>query len=192
MSRGTFSRPGRGWLRALPGCVAAALSPLTAHAACTTVGGDLVLGGSAVLKIDVAGREACSEHDRLTVQGTLRTSPGATFRLVLAPSFLPEPGDRFRVLAWGARDGVFERFDTTQAPLPQGSRWDFSRLETDGEIAVQGPPSAPAPVPLPASFLGLFAGLLPCLHRFVAGHAASSAAIRREGRRKGPAKRSIP
>jgi T5SS/PEP-CTERM-associated repeat protein len=73
-----------------------------------TYGGDLILGGSADLHIELGGTTAGSQYDQLAVAGTAYLCGGLDVQLL--NGFVPQPGDRFDVLTYGSRVGDFATF----------------------------------------------------------------------------------
>jgi hypothetical protein len=102
---------------------------------CIDFGGDVTFSFTSSLVIEIAGTTPCSEHDRISVTGTLTlNSPALT--LVLLPGYTPVYGDRFDVLDWGTLVGGFGNIDAGAAALPAPLVWDTTSLHLTGELAV--------------------------------------------------------
>jgi hypothetical protein len=91
------------------------------------------------------------------------TLNGPTMNVLLIDGFVPQDGQRFRILSWGALVGTFRQVNLPA--LPAGLTWDRTRLYSTGELAVVGPPDN-GEAPLPAWSLGVLgAGLVAMLAR---------------------------
>jgi len=75
-------------------------------ASCSSIQGNLQFGSNSNVTIDIGGYIPCDEHDRVTVGGLLTFN--GTLHVQLIGSFVPEPGDRFRVFQYGSRQGDFQ------------------------------------------------------------------------------------
>jgi hypothetical protein len=85
-----------------------------------------------VLQIELGGRNAQSEFDRLSVSGDV--SLAGTLQISLINGFTPTLGDSFDILDWGTLSGTFS---TLQLPaLGNNLAWDTSQLYTSGVISV--------------------------------------------------------
>jgi len=110
-------------------------------------GGDLLLGVTNTLTLELAGTEPGTAHDKLIVANLL--SLGGVLDLQLFGGYQPTDGDRFDVFDAGSIAGMF-----TQMFLPQlspGLLWDTSSLQTAGVIQV---------IPEPATALLVGIGLI--------------------------------
>jgi len=103
---------------------------------CISIGGNATFSITATLVMEIAGTIPCSEHDRLSVAGSLSVN-GATLQLVLLNGFQPQPGQRFDLLDWGSFAGGFGYIDWAAAPLPAYLEWDVSQLESSGEVVIK-------------------------------------------------------
>ncbi|MEM1082898.1 MAG: hypothetical protein AAGI48_02160 [Verrucomicrobiota bacterium] len=115
--------------------------------AVVSFGGDLTLGASNVLTMELGGPEAGAGYDQLGVLGELTVA--GTLEVVLLPPFLPTGGQRFSLFEFASTSGSF---DSISLPaLSNGLTWDTSQLASDGIIVVIGT----------TSFASEFPGLLP-------------------------------
>ena len=108
---------------------------------CISFGGDVTFNTTSTLLIEIGGTTPCSEYDRITVANTL-TLNSPTLEILLLSGFLPQYGDRFDVLDWGALIGTFGTIDTNAAPLSHPLAWDTSQLYLTGELIVSVQPIA--------------------------------------------------
>jgi len=72
------------------------------------LGGDLVLGSSASLEIELGGILAGEEYDLLNVGGLV--SLDGTLDVKLIDDFTPRPGQSFTVMTFGSREGDFDEY----------------------------------------------------------------------------------
>jgi PEP-CTERM motif len=117
--------------------------------ALVTVEGDLTMGASSPLMMELGGTVAGSEHDKLEVVGTL-TLAGGPLQVVWWNGFAAGAGDSFDLLDWGVLAGSFGAISLPT--LADGLLWDTSALYTLGEIRV-------APVPEPGAGSLMLAGV---------------------------------
>ena len=102
--------------------------------AVVSFGGDLTLGDSNVLTMELGGPEAGAGYDQLDVSGALTLA--GTLEVTLLSPFLPAGGQSFQLFESGSIGGSF---DTVLLPaLGGGLTWDASQLEVDGSISVVG------------------------------------------------------
>jgi hypothetical protein len=83
-----------------------------------TFDGDVAFSATARLEIELAGTTPGTEYDVVNVGG--RATLGGTLHVVLLGSFIPQAGDRFRVLTYGSRAGDFDHY--VGLDLPNGLR----------------------------------------------------------------------
>ena len=93
-------------------------------------GGDLSIGSSAFVKLELAGA-GINQFDRLTVVESLAIS--GALEIQLAPGFTPVLGQSFDLFDWGSRSGGF-----TSIVLPPltGLSWNISQLYTSGALSI--------------------------------------------------------
>lgn len=118
--------------------------------ALVTIEGDLSMGASSRLMMELGGTVPGTQHDKLDVLGTL-TLAGGPLQVVWWGGFQAGAGDRFDLLDWGALEGSFGAISLPT--LGTGLLWDTSALYTLGELRV-------AAVPEPAAASLLLAGLV--------------------------------
>ena len=73
---------------------------------CIYFGGDVTFNPTGNLQSEIAGLTPCSEHDQITVNGTLNIN-NSKLQVVLLNDFVPALGDRFDILNWGSLTGSF-------------------------------------------------------------------------------------
>jgi hypothetical protein len=95
-------------------------------------GGDVVLGASATLEIEIGGTTAGSEHDRIVVDGALELD--GLLNVSRVNGFNPVVNDSFDILDWGSLNGAFDSI--TLPPLDGFVTWDTSNLYMTGVLAV--------------------------------------------------------
>ena len=97
-----------------------------------------VFSSSNTLVMEIGGRSAGTEHDKLTFASTYSPQVNWAGELALAfiNGFTPAAGDAFDILDFdAARDAG--AFDTLTLPsLPAGLTWDAAQLYTDGSLRV--------------------------------------------------------
>jgi hypothetical protein len=113
------------------------------------VEGDLTMGASSPLLMELGGTTPGTEHDQVQVQGLL-TLGGGPLQVVWWNGYAGSDGDRFDLLDWGALSGSFG--SVSLPVLNDGLIWDTSGLYTLGELRVVA-------VPEPATWLMLLCGL---------------------------------
>ena len=99
--------------------------------------GDLTLGDQSTLNIELAGTTPGTQHDQITVGGTLQLSG------ILSISFLegyePAAGDSFQILSAG---NVAGQFDVLALPqLEDNLSWESATLQSAGVLLVVPEPS---------------------------------------------------
>jgi hypothetical protein len=94
-------------------------------------GGDVSVGASAVLKMELAGTTPGTQFDRLTVQQSLAL--GGTLEVTLTGGFTPAAGQSFNLLDWGSLSGTFASINL---PTLAGLAWNTSQLYTSGVVSV--------------------------------------------------------
>jgi len=96
------------------------------------------LGSNAVVEIELRGRAVGLEYDQLKSEGGYLGMSGV-LRIILADSFIPAAGDRFRVVQYGTI-GWYGRYEKIELPtLPGALKWS-SRYESDGiQLSVTEP-----------------------------------------------------
>jgi hypothetical protein len=99
-----------------------------------TVGfqGDVMLGDTASLTIELGGTTTGTQYDHVNIGGKL--SLGGTLSVSLINSFMPSRLNKFDVLDWGTRSGTFS---TLQLPALTGTLgWNATNLYTTGTLSV--------------------------------------------------------
>lgn len=96
-----------------------------------TVDGDLTLGPSSQLFMDIASPTA---HDQLVVGGTLMAN--GSLSVTLDPSGSLVAGDSFGLFHFASATGVFSSFDLPE--LTAGLSWDTTLLLTNGTLSIVG------------------------------------------------------
>jgi fibronectin-binding autotransporter adhesin len=94
-------------------------------------GGDVSLGSSAVLNIELAGTAPGTQFDRLTAEQSLNLN--GTLDVVFVAGFLPAAGQSFDLIDWGTRNGSFA---TINLPALTGLSWNTSQLYTAGVLSI--------------------------------------------------------
>ncbi len=94
-------------------------------------GGDVSVGASAVLKLELAGTAPGTQFDRITVQQSLALA--GTLEVTLAGGFAPAVGQSFNLLDWGSLSGTFASINL---PALAGLSWNTSQLYTTGVVSV--------------------------------------------------------
>lgn len=95
-------------------------------------GGDLVLGSSATLHIELGGTAAGTQFDQLHVAGRLALD--GKLEVSLINGFTPGEGSSFDILDWGSLTGTFS---SIQLPALSGSlQWNTSQLYTTRTLSV--------------------------------------------------------
>lgn len=103
-----------------------------------TLGGSLVLGDAATLRVDLFGQQA--DHWQVAE----RLHLGGTLQLVAGEGFGPQAGTSFQLFEAGSLEAGSWRLDTHAAPLAPGLRWDDSQLAIDGSLRVSAVPEPEA------------------------------------------------
>lgn len=114
--------------------------------------GDVTFGSANVYLAEIGGLAAGTGFDKYVVGGTLGF--GGVLKVVWWDHFEGQAGQRFDLFDWAHSEGSFSQIDLSGAPLAAGLKWDTSRLYSSGELSI-------SPVPEPATFSLLLAGLLP-------------------------------
>ncbi len=109
-----------------------------------TFGGDLTLGGSAALVVELAGLDGGVDHDRLTGAGTFTANGELTITLI--DGFQPRVGDAFQLFDFDSIEGDF--LDISLPTFDDGRLFDTSQLISRGQLFV-------VPEPTTATLLGL-------------------------------------
>lgn len=122
--------------------------------AAVTVQGDLVLGGSNDLTMELGGTALGTGYDHLTVFGN--ASLDGVLDVVDYGGFSPALGQSFDLFDFSNESGMFSAVNLPA--LANGLRWDASALYTTGVVRVQS-------VPEPAALLPLGLGALAFLRR---------------------------
>jgi hypothetical protein len=73
-----------------------------------TINGNYTQTAAGTLNIEIGGRTAGSQYDRLAVSGTATLD--GTLSVTLVNGFQPSPGDTFAVLTFGAHSGTFASY----------------------------------------------------------------------------------
>lgn len=114
-------------------------------------GGDMYLGDTAVLEMELGGLIRGSEYDALISSGML--SIDGTLSVQLLSGFDPLLGDSFDLLDWSTSFGTF---DMLRLPtLNQGLRWDTSGLYSHGTLSVTSVPEPGCAIVLGVLAVGL-------------------------------------
>jgi hypothetical protein len=120
-------------------------------------GGDVVLGSTATLVMELAGTDNSDpqnpEYDRLVVAGRLEF--GGTLTVEYIAPFTAQRGDSFLLFDAGTLAGTFNQINLPA--VASGDTWSLGRLYTEGVISV-------VPVPEPAFVTGVFAAGLAGWH----------------------------
>ena len=117
---GSGNFPGAGIVE-FAGAISPGSSPDAVH-----FGGDVLLGSSAEVEIELLGTTAGSEHDQLDVAGTVNLE-GTLDLLPLAPYIDPATrgtADDFVIITAGARNGTFNTIQYDGSPLTADSATD--------------------------------------------------------------------
>jgi len=93
------------------------------------VSGDFSQNSNGLLQLELAGVDS---YDTLSVGGML--TAGGSFQAMLSGDYVPEAGDQFSLLSFGAASGAFATVDLPT--LGQGLIWDASGLLTSGMLEV--------------------------------------------------------
>ncbi len=101
----------------------------TASSSGLVVSGDFAQDSNGLMQLELAGSNS---HDTLFVGGTL--TAGGTFRAKLSGGYMPEAGEQFHLLSFGAASGTFTTVDLPT--LGQGLMWDANGLLTNGMLEV--------------------------------------------------------
>ena len=101
-------------------------------------GGNVALGSTSTLAIELGGAIRGSEYDAIVASGDLTLSGALAVSLIDAGAglFAPEVGDSFDILDWGGLSGTFA---SIYLPTLAGLEWDTSMLYTDGVLSVASP-----------------------------------------------------
>jgi hypothetical protein len=135
-----------------------------------TIDGDYTQGALAQMEMELGGLIRGSEYDALVVTGAMNLA--GTLDVTLWGGFEPLAGSSFDILDWGSLSGTF---DTIHLPtLPNGTRWDYSALYTDGTLSVQ-----PVPVPGAAGLVLFGLATMARLRRRRSSTAAAGANVTR-------------
>jgi hypothetical protein len=112
---------------------AGVISPGNGAAGLITITGTYNQTSAGTLAMQLAGVSP-AQHDRLLVSGI--ATLGGTMAVTKVPGFEPARGDSFDLLDAG---GFVQHFNNVQLPSLSGQydRWDISRLNTEGIIAVR-------------------------------------------------------
>lgn len=102
---------------------------------CIDFSGNVTFTSSALLLMEIAGSNPCTEFDRISVNNTL-TVNGAILKLELLNGYAPVFQQRFDILDWGLFNGSFSSIDTSVAILPYPLQWDLSEIYLTGEVIV--------------------------------------------------------
>ncbi len=97
------------------------------------IGGKVTLGGGAEVALQLGGRVRGTEYQALTFTGPVAF--GGKLNVTTGGAFVPQLGDRFDLLDFGAHSGMFAT--VSLPPLPSASlAWDRSRLYSAGVVEV--------------------------------------------------------
>ncbi len=100
--------------------------------ASVSFGGNLELGYSSKLQIELGGTIVGSQYDKVNVTGQLNL--GGTLDVVLYNGFKPVMGNSFDILNWTSLSGMFS---SENLPTMNGRIvWDGSQLYTTGTLSV--------------------------------------------------------
>jgi T5SS/PEP-CTERM-associated repeat protein len=88
--------------------------------------GDVTLGTSSILRMELGGTIPGAEHDQLDVLGNVTL--GGTLNVVLTAGFAPQDGDLFTLMVYDSSGGSFSA--ENYPPLDDGLLWD---LRADGD-----------------------------------------------------------
>ena len=111
--------------------------------------GNVPMGGTSVLAIELGGTTVGTGYDQLDASGYSLTLDG-TLDVQLVSGFVPNLGDQFTVLTFGARTGDFPTVNLPDLS-GQGLAWDRAFSSTDMVLSV-------VPLPTPIVFTGDSAG----------------------------------
>ena len=103
-------------------------------ASAVSFAGDVVLGATARLEIELGGTTPGTEFDVLDIAGT--TTLGGMLDVTLINGFMPAAGDSFDILDWKSASGAF---NVLNLPALRGLEWDISGFYTEGVLAVVAP-----------------------------------------------------
>jgi len=114
------------------------------------IDGQLSVGSSSVVLIEIFGLAPGMEHDVLAVNGALDfiTGQSGTLQIEFAASFMPQPGQFFDVVLFQQAFGGF--FEINVSPLPTGQTAIVRQLEDRIRVEI-----VPAPAPATAMLAGL-------------------------------------
>jgi autotransporter-associated beta strand protein/T5SS/PEP-CTERM-associated repeat protein len=117
-----------------------------------TFNGDLTLGSTATLQIELGGAGVRgTDYDAVDVGGAL--TYGGTLDVVSWEGFVPVAGDTFNVLDYATATGAFDTLDLFT--LGPGLQWDTSQLYSTGSLAVVA-----SAVPEPSTYALIMGALL--------------------------------
>ncbi len=117
---------------------------------CISNQGSVVFDATSVLILEIGGSTPCAGYDQFSI-GQKLTVNGATLQIVLLNDYVPTPGQTFQLLQWATQAGTFGAIDTSLAPLPNGQKWDFTSLYSNGSITASSVVSSSSTsVPIPA------------------------------------------
>jgi hypothetical protein len=102
-----------------------------ASTATMAFGGDVSIGSSAVLKMELAGAVPGGQFDRITVEQSLALA--GTLEVSLTAGFTPSAGQSFDLIDWGSLGGTFTSINL---PALAGLSWNTSQLYTNGVVSV--------------------------------------------------------
>ena len=97
-------------------------------------GGNVVLGTSTKLVIELGGTVRGAMYDALNVTGNLSTE--SALEVSLINGFTPSIGQSFDILNWGSLTG---QFSSLTLPALAGAAWDTSQLYVNGTLKVVAP-----------------------------------------------------
>ncbi|MGL4514464.1 MAG: retropepsin-like aspartic protease [Lacipirellulaceae bacterium] len=100
-----------------------------------SIDGRLSLGAGSVLQMQVAGPGQGTEHDHMVVDGVaaLGGTLDVSLSNLLASGFAPQPGDRFELMTYTERGGLF-----TTVNLPAGFAWELDYGDTALTLSLPG------------------------------------------------------
>jgi hypothetical protein len=111
--------------------------------------GDLNLGRSATIELEVGGSEAGASYDQLRIDGMLAAEGKLTVSLL--DGFEPSYGQDFALLSFAKRSGWFSTVELP--PLSAGLTWQESLTASNYTISVVPEPAGIALIIMAASFL---------------------------------------